>query len=308
MSRKLFGPGAHGEIVGQIQMALQSAGFDPGAIDGKYGEDTLGALIGFQRSSNLLATGFVDDDTWKALLKQPAPGPADRCLQLTTDFEGNDYTLAQGNFDGAWMTWGIVGFTMKHGEIQRIVLEVYRCNPALLDQAFGVNADELVRVCQADPITQKAWANRNTVPGGNLAQPWRNQFALFGNLPEVRSIQRQRSFEDYFKPALRTSKLWGLSSELGVALCFDIHVQNGGISDEATHLIRSQMQVSKPQTERGLREIICNAVADAVRPEYRDDVRARKATIARGFGNVHGRDYLLENWGLADITAQAVAA
>lgn len=308
MSRKLFGTGARGEIVSRIQAALQSSGFDPGLIDGEYGRNTLDALIGFQKHNKLLPTGAVDEETWKAIFNQPPPSPADRCLQLTTDFEGNGYTLAKGNFDGAWLTWGIVGFTMKHGEVQRIVLEIYRRNPALLDEAFGANVSELINVCQADPLAQKAWANSNTVPGGKLAQPWRNQFSRFGNFPEVRSVQRARAFEDYFKPALRTSKVWGLSSELGVALCFDIQVQNGGISDRAAGVIRSQIQVSKPHAERGLREIICNAVAETARSEYTEDVRARKLTVARGFGNVHGRDYLLENWGLADITSQALAA
>ena len=308
MARKLFGPGARGAIVSQIQAALRSAGFEPIAIDGVYGEDTLSALTGFQRGANLPATGVVDDETWTALTKEAIPTTADRCLQLTATFEGHEYTLAKGNFDGAWLTWGIAGFTMKHGEVQRIVLESYRRNPALLDEAFGVRAGELVRICEADPLTQKAWANHNSLPGGLLAQPWRAAFARFGSLPEVQAAQKQHVREDYFKPALRTMKTWGLSSELSVALCFDIHVQIGGISEEVAQQIRTQLRLVKPQTERGLREVIAGAVADGAREELRAEVRARELTIARGFGNIRGQDYLLENWGLADIQAQSVAA
>jgi hypothetical protein len=32
--------------------------------------------------------------------------------------------MVAGNFDNAWLTWGIIGFTLKHGEIQKIIKEV----------------------------------------------------------------------------------------------------------------------------------------------------------------------------------------
>ena len=37
--------------------------------------------------------------------------------------EGHGFTMVAGDFDGAGLTWGIIGFTLKHGEIQRIVQE-----------------------------------------------------------------------------------------------------------------------------------------------------------------------------------------
>ena len=52
--------------------------------------------------------------------------------------------------------------------------------------------------------------------------------------------------------------------------------------------------------------IIANAVADKTRttdPRKREDVRARKLTLATGAGVVHGATYLLRNWGLADLPA-----
>ena len=307
MARKLFGPGARGVIITDVQTALRSAGY-PVATDGVFGNDTLDALTSYQRQANLPATGVVDELTWSTLTKRTVPTTADRSLQLTAAFENHNYSLAKGNFDGSWLTWGIIGFTMKHGEVQNIVLEVYRKNPALLDEAFGAQAAELLRICQADPLTQKAWANQISLPGGQLAQPWRTAFARFGTLPEVQSTQCAHAREGYFKPSIRTAKIWGLTSELGLALCFDIHVQNGGISEEAAQKVRAQLRLVKPQTERGLREVIAGAVSETARETYRADVLARKLTIARGFGNVHGQDYLLENWGLADIQAQSAAA
>ena len=51
-------------------------------------------------------------------------------------------------------------------------------------------------------------------------------------------------------------------------------------------------------SEPDLRVLIANSVADGARPEYRGDVRARMVTIATGAGTVHGRTYVLRNWGL----------
>lgn len=308
MARNLFGPGARGAIISRVQTALRTAGFDPIGMDGVFGRDTVDAVVKYQAAASLPATGGVDDETWTTLMKLPVPSTADRCLQLTTDFEGGSYTLAKGNFDGAWLTWGIVGFTMKHGEVPSLVLQVYRKNPALLDEAFGSQTAELLRICQSDPLTQKAWANHNTLPGGLLGQPWRTAFARFGGLPEVQAAQDARAREDYYKPAVKTSKVWGLSSELGIALCFDIHVQNGGISEETAQRVRAQLRLVKPQTERGLREVIAGAFADGAPDGVRAEVLARALTLARGFGHYRGQDYLLENWGLADIQAQSVAA
>jgi hypothetical protein len=90
-----------------------------------------------------------------------------------------------------------------------------------------------------------------------------------------------------------------LSSELGIALCFDIHVQNGGINKRAQSLLGER----RPADELTLRTAIAGAVAKCARAEYRDDVGTRKLAIATGRGRVHGADYVLENWGLEDLPA-----
>jgi hypothetical protein len=49
--------------------------------------------------------------------------------------------------------------------------------------------------------------------------------------------------------------------------------------------------------------LIANAVADAASATYRDDVRARKLTLAKGTGVVHGATFALQSWGLDDVPA-----
>jgi peptidoglycan hydrolase-like protein with peptidoglycan-binding domain len=301
MSRVLFGLGSRGDIVRQIQRSLVDARISLPSLDEIYGRDTRAAVAAFQAGKGAPPSGAVDLDTWSSLTGAPVPGIGERALQLTAAFEGHNYTLAVGDFDGAWLTWGIIGFTMAHGEVQNIIRAIDESAPALIGQAFGANAAALRSIVTGGADQQKSWAQANTTNGGGLAEPWKSAFAAFGNFPEVRAEQRRRAFDDYFAPAVKTAARFQLTSELGMALAFDIHVQNGGIGDDSTAAIRSALARIANPTELQRREIIANAVADHARAQYREDVRTRKLAIARGSGSVHGRAYQLENWGLAEI-------
>ena len=67
----------------------------------------------------------MDVSTWTKLLGAQVPTTQARSLQLTAAFEGHGFTLAQGNRDGAGITWGIIGFTLKHGELSKIILKIF---------------------------------------------------------------------------------------------------------------------------------------------------------------------------------------
>jgi hypothetical protein len=302
MARTIVGPGAHGGVVGQVQRALIVAGCGPPGVDELYGPGMQSAVKQFQQAQQLAASGIVDDVTWAALTHQPAPEIDVRSLELTAAFEGHGYTLAMGNFDGAWLTWGIIGFTLKHGEVQKILLDVNANHPELLQQAFGEHASELLSLMQASPEEQRQWAESVT-QAGRLVEPWRTGFALFGQFEAVREEQRRLAHNDYFVPCLQTAQQYGLRSELGLAFCFDIHVQNGGIHANAQEAIQQELRASPPASEKDRRVAIANAVADAAMPAYREDVRRRKLTIAQGQGTVHSHNYVLENWGLGESPA-----
>jgi hypothetical protein len=89
---------------------------------------------------------------------------------------------------------------------------------------------------------------------------------------------------------------------LGRALAFDIHVQNGSIKPSAEVEIAKTVQDTPINTEQELRVIIANAVADAS-TSHKEDVRARKLTMATGAGKVHGEAFVLSNWGLDESPA-----
>jgi hypothetical protein len=119
-------------------------------------------------------------------------------------------------------------------------------------------------------------------------------FAAFGATPEVQAEQLKRVQAEYMLPAIRTANKLGFTSELGLALCFDIHVQNGPKSDVLASLAPQLQGLEEPDA----RALVANAVADSARAEFREDVRQRKLTVATGKGSVHGKQYVLQNWGL----------
>jgi hypothetical protein len=54
-------------VVSQLQQALTSAGYDPGPVDGTYGQKTEAAVTAFQQDNGLTADGVVGPDTASAL-------------------------------------------------------------------------------------------------------------------------------------------------------------------------------------------------------------------------------------------------
>ncbi len=51
----------------KVQLALYTAGFDPGKIDGKMGPQTIQAVKDFQEASGIKVDGIVGKETWDKL-------------------------------------------------------------------------------------------------------------------------------------------------------------------------------------------------------------------------------------------------
>ena len=110
---------------------------------------------------------------------------------------------------------------------------------------------------------------------------------------------RQRAHEAYFVPAAATANELHLRTELGMALAFDCHVQNGASRVQAVAEL-APLAGSIPEADMRMR--LAHRVADLSRPDFREDVRGRKLALAAGGALFRGRRYQLENWGLAELT------
>ncbi len=301
MARTLFARGARGVHVQRAQQRLQELRMPLDSADGLFGGNTESALKQFQKLNGLPVTGNIDFDLWPRLTGESVPTVEERALQLTAAIEGHGYTLAVGNFDGAGLTWGIIGFTVMAGQVQAILDTVATEHPGMIRATFVDLTRDLERLRKMSVKQQTEFLDSISIPPGKhrLADPWRIAFDRLGGMPEVQEIQRRFAFKRYMDPAKKTFRQLGLTSELGLALCFDIHVQNGSIKPAAMAAINA----SGARGEPALRAAIANAVADQSREQYREDVRSRKMAIATGKGTVHGMKLDLADWGLADVAA-----
>jgi Glycosyl hydrolase family 46/Putative peptidoglycan binding domain len=292
VNRLLFASGARGPAIEEIQRALPLP-----RIDGVYGNRTTDGVCQFQRRAGFIPSGATDSDTWNQLVGQPIPALAARCLALTAAFEGHGYTLAQGNFDGAGITWGIIGFTLKSGSLGQVLARTAELDATVLPQCFGPLLAPLLENLAKPAAKRVAWAGTLS-EGANLAPPWRLAFDRLGANAVAQRAQQDIVDKLYWGPAVQTAHALNFSDELSFALCFDIQVQNGGPRTSSQRQVAGS--AGSPAQRRGL---LARLTAATASPQWQADVLERKLTIATGTGRVHGRRYAVGNWGLGEYPA-----
>ncbi len=293
-------------IAKRIQADLQRQGFAVGDpltfADGDFGGKTHAAVQALQGARGLPATGTVDFLTWQQLTPAPMPSLFERCLQLTAAFEDHGFGLAKGNFDGAGITWGVIGFTLSNREIQVLLARAEVQSPGILLRCMGPLAAQWQAVTVLALTQQVAWAD--AMSSGpfkeGLPAAWLQAFEKLGNEEVIKRIQMQRAYERYFVPCATSAATLGLASELGIALAFDVHVQNGGFKPDAFTLAAN---LPAATAEALRRQKLAACVAASARPQYQADVLSRKNTLATGQGVVHGASYKLAAWGLGEDAA-----
>ena len=184
-----------------------------------------------------------------------------------------------------------------------ILTEVQQRFPALIDSAFGSLKNILLSQLEKTWPEQIQWANSISI-GTNkvrVEEPWERAFATLGADPDVQTIQLRR-VNKYWDIAKRDTSRFQLRTEAGISLCFDIAVQNGGIdNDTEARRISTWINDNPGASERDLLLRIADVVAENSRPQYVEDVRRRKRTIAKGDGDVHGARYATRDWGISEF-------
>ncbi len=291
-----------GIVVSGLQTALNALLPQKIVADGIFGSATREMVKQYQAFASIPVTGEVDDVTWLRLMHLPEPSIFGRCLQVTAHFEGTGYTHVVGNFDGAGLTWGIIGFTLSNGELGAILTDISAGFPDLFNLAFGSDAAVILAKIKLPRAERVAWAD--TISRGphkmGVAEPWRSYFETLGAFPEIQRMQTDRAKRIYWTIARHDAATFGLGEELDLALFYDIAVQNGGMSSKGREAeVRARFAGSPAQTNAALRQIIEDVVVETSKPTFQNDVRHRKATMRTGSGTVHGGTYQLADWGLA---------
>lgn len=304
--------GASGPEVVRIQQQLQESRFYSGPLDGLYGGGTESAVRNFQQHRGLNVDGVVGSTTWKELFDETEVPPPEiarrpleyRCLALTGTFETGTpvpdcFAGISGDFDGQGLSLGALQWNLGQGSLQPLIRSMVRSHPGLLESVFQDHFPELKLVFSATAEDQLAWVRSIQNPIRNTVnEPWRGLLKTLGRQQEFQEVQ-VREAEVLYRQALDLCHNYGLWSERGVALMFDIKVQNGSISELVRAQIQRQIQrlpstLSEAAREQAMLEIIANRRSEASKPRWVEDVRRRKLTIAQGAGEVHGSHFNLE--------------
>jgi peptidoglycan hydrolase-like protein with peptidoglycan-binding domain len=285
-----------GPIIQKLQASLNRAGFEAGTEDGVWGRSTMYALNAWHAEQGTGEAGVVDDTVWTALVGAPVPDLPSRALQLTGVWEGTGYGGANGNFDGQGITWGVVGFTWANGELQGILKEIREQFPAVFSASFGPLEGQIVDMLEQPRPLQMIWArdiSRNS--GEKIDSAWADAFKALGAAPEVQALENAHA-QHYWSAGLVFAGDFGLKSEAGLALCFDIAVQNR-VTDDMIADIQKRTG-DQGMSEPDKMQIIAHVVADHANPTYYNDVLKRKLTFATGQGTVHEDLFDIGCWGI----------
>lgn len=298
MRRRSSFRAVRGGTVIEIQRGILQSGI-PITVDGIFGQQSERAVKIWQGKNSLPASGMVDEITWFGITNNPLPSYFRRSLAITAAFEGHGYTRAKGNWDNAYLTWGIIGFTLKHDNFGRVIEMIEDRHPGLLKQEMGEDkAKQLLSVIGASLAKRRSFGNSISVRPKkyDIRPDWGDAFIALGNRAEVRSIQEEVARKVYWAGALKDLRKFGQRTEADAALFFDTRVQNGGINPRKATLIQKGLADNPNATGRKRLSLIAKAIAEGSNRTYRSDVLSRKKALGVGKGTVHGSKYFIEDW------------
>ena len=300
--------GASGDTVKEIQTRLHELGLYKGPIDGVFGGGTESAIKLFQRNSGLGQDGVVGDGTWKKLFPTQAPPVSEmlsqpialRCLALTSSFETGDmppecFCGITGDFDGQGISFGALQWNLGQGTLQPLLQEVFEQHPHVCRDIFHEHFDVVTALKDSTREEQVAFGRSiQNIRNFRVNEPWRGMMKQLGRTSEFQRVQADHAGKIHAR-AMTMCKEYGLTTERGAALMFDICVQNGSISPVVKAQIMADISVLPDKADQVARmRIIANRRAAASKAQFVNDVRIRKLTIAEGEGIVHGISYNLE--------------
>ena len=209
-------PGCYGPLVQKVQYHLM--GKVPLKPDGIFGPKTRDAI----RHVTGTPGDVIDQEVLNALNLEMTVFAW--CLNLTGHFENTMYSRCVGNFDGAGITAGIIGFNLKSGTLQRAL---NRFADSLRAAGAKVNWDwvtPLWPLTEVKPEDVRAWPRKQTPFD---LETIGDALQRLAELSEWRMVQEYEAYNYYYVPAVNTLKQLGINNPtpLELANVFDCMVQ-----------------------------------------------------------------------------------
>lgn len=235
-------------------------------------------------------------------LTQVRPETASKLMKMVNRFEGGGVA---GDFDGALLSFGPLQWNVGSGTLRPLLADF-----AALPRGAEILGVPMVRALQSDAAFKRFVQdevldpNNRYANGGRKPKPyWTVRLMALYELPEAWEIFGRHA-APYLAKAVANAQALGFVTERGLALCFDIAVQNGDIRWDHYKLYRANLRPFEYAEWQRLK-VLAHAVADCANPQWHDDVLSRKLTIALGSSRtsgmrVHGADIdLLRDFGIS---------
>lgn len=327
----VFAQGSSGKAIWRFQLTLTTVqlpkpggGTEPalelGQVDGQFGRKMRQAIQRVQEVKGVEQTGVLDKNLWEDLLGAGTwPSEYEISLGLLGSFEGHDYTKAAGNYDGAGITWGIIGFTLigwqkvkgkkvpKFNILHKLLTKIDSDDTKFFDQAFASDQAKILRTRLAGTAADfyKFAQEISTPKGSKLIPTWQTAFKKLGEFEKVQALQESFADTEYYQPALTKAATFAASYDMASPrtrqLFFDIQVNNGGLGPNETKAAEAALKKLIQDVPQATLEQKLNAITDVLatsRKKFEKDIRERKGTISNGAGEVHKKKYNLDHWGI----------
>lgn len=229
------------------------------------------------------------------------------CFALTGAFEGRGYGQVTGNFDGQGWSLGFLQWPMGQGNAQRLIEQIHALDGSALEKHLGgLKARELLGVCRGLRPDAVRWADRLSVgPTKRKVDPaWARPIEALLTSIAGRRVQRNLA-AGYMADARRDAEFYGIETLRGLALMFDVAVQNGMAKLGTNARVDTQQAFADRgghalPYERKLKAL-AEAVAATCNPRWKADVLGRKLLIVTGSGKFRGAAWdLAARFGLSD--------
>lgn len=222
-----------------------------------------------------------------------------KAIKITASFEGSGYANIAGNFDDQGLSIGILQWNIGQGTLQPLLSSFLNNHKSLAQNIFGDHYAALVKAMQGNKNEQMTWAKSINDSRNKIKSDWKEQLVAMCNTKEFQAIQN-KAMDTYIQKAYSLANTFNLTTERGLALVFDIAVQNGGFKQEQINAIKQKIKKGNLNEAEALK-IIAQAAVDKSKQKYQNDVKSRKFTIVNGTGTVHGKSYNLQReFGLTD--------
>lgn len=221
------------------------------------------------------------------MARKAKPSVREAAFRLTATFEGG-WDAVAGDFDGHILSYGPLQWNLGQGTLRPVLLLI----PEPTLRAYL--GKEFVEALKAGNQALVSFVRQNVLQHGAVLPEWRVRLRTLANTPEAR-LAFLKGAEPYFGRAESLLGKTGWETERAYALAFDTAVQNGAPrNDHLREYAKRLGAAGSPPEEWKRLKIWASVVADLANPRWRQDVLARKLTIAVGRGVVHGRRVDLE--------------